>query len=145
MKNKLIITGFSILFLYLLLCVLVFFNQKSLVFFPSRNIENTPRYKNLQEVYFITEDNIKLNGWFLDNHSDKTALFFHGNGGNITYNADRLAIFNTLKVNALMFDYRGYGKSEGGVSAEDSLYKDATAAYQFLLNRKITPSSIIIW
>lgn len=97
---------------YISLCIYVFFIQSDLIFFPSKKILPPVYTQNIEELYFQTADNIKLNGWFVDNKSNTTLLFFHGNGGNISYNQERIRLFNELGVNALMFDYRGYGKSE---------------------------------
>jgi hypothetical protein len=68
-----------IFILYIIICIFVFFIQKSLIFFPSKEFFNIPKTPNLEEIYIQTEDNIKLNAWFLDNKSDKTVIFFHGN------------------------------------------------------------------
>ncbi len=132
-------------FLYISLCVFVFFSQKDLIFFPSRTITSLPRDTNLKEISFKTQDGVNLNAWFIDNKSEKTILFFHGNAGNIYSNQERLTLFQALWVNALMFDYRGYGKSEGTIQKEDDIYVDGEAAYQYVLSRGIKPENIIIW
>lgn len=131
--------------LYISLCIFVFFSQKDLIFFPSRTTRSLPRDTNLKEVSFNTQDGVTLNGWFIDNKSDKTIIFFHGNGGNIYSNQERITAFNALGVNALMFDYRGYGKSYGSIKKEENIYKDGEAAYQYILSRGIKPENIIIW
>ena len=77
--------------------------------------------------------------------AEKTLLFFHGNGGNISHRGDSLYIFHKLKLNVLIVDYPGYGESEGEPS-EESLYQSATAAWQYLVNnKKINPEKIIIF
>jgi hypothetical protein len=95
-----------IVLLYVTLCGFVFFSQRDLIFFPSREIRSFPRDTNLKEVTLKTQDGINLNAWFIDNQSDKTIIFFHGNGGNIYSNQERITFFQSLGVNALMFDYR---------------------------------------
>lgn len=131
--------------LYVILCIFVFFIQKSLIFFPSKEAFNIPKAFNLSDISIKTEDNITLNAWYLDNKSEKTVIFFHGNGGNISYNQERLEIFNTLHLNAIMIDYRGYGKSGGSIQNETDLYKDADATYRYILEKGIDPKNIIIW
>lgn len=115
------------------------------MFFPSQSLKSMPRDKNLQEVYFVTADNIKLNGWYIDNKSDTTIIFFHGNGGNIYDNQERITLFQALGVNALMFDYRGFGKSEGTIEREGDIYADGEAAYQYVTSRGTKPENSIIW
>ncbi len=132
-------------FLYVSLCLFLFFNQESLIFFPSKYIGSIPNESNIQEVSFKTKDNITLNWWFIDNKSKKTIIFFHGNWGNISSNKERIKIFNDLWVNGLLFDYRGYGKSEGSIVREKDIYVDGEAAYQYILSRWVKPEEIIIW
>ncbi len=42
-----------------------------------------------------------------------TLLFFHGNAGNISHRLDSIRIFHNLRLSVFIFDYRGYGRSEG--------------------------------
>ena len=62
------------------------------------------------------------------------ALYFHGNGGNITHRTallERLAA--QLEITVLGVSYSGYGHSEGKPS-ENQLQQDAEAALAYLLN-----------
>lgn len=121
--------------LYILFCIFIFLFQTNLIFFPSKKPFTIPKSANITEVYVTTEDNVKLNAWFVDNQSNKTAIFFHGNGGNISHNQQRLKMFEELGLNVILFDYRGYGKSEGNIQQENDLYKDADAIYDYALSR----------
>jgi fermentation-respiration switch protein FrsA (DUF1100 family) len=119
------------------LILLLFLFQGQLVHvpnLPSRELTATPADIGLdyQSIYFTTEDDIKLHGWFLPAQQPrKTLLFFHGNAGNISHRLTSLAIFNSLKLNVFIFDYRGYGRSTGKPS-EQGLYRDAQAALDYL-------------
>ncbi|EKE30043.1 MAG: hypothetical protein ACD_2C00052G0004 [uncultured bacterium (gcode 4)] len=130
---------------YVILCIFVFYIQKDLIFFPSKEISVIPEYKNLKELHIKTKEDIRLNAWFLDNKSDKTIIFLHGNGWNIGYNEWRLKIFDWLWVNALMVDYRGYWKSEGELLKEQDIYDDAEAAYEYVVKSGVPSRNIIIW
>lgn len=113
---------------------------------PSKNVTDPPDNMNIEEVFFETEDNLKLHAWYLDNDSNKTVLFFHGNAGNLSHREAQLEIFNDLQLNGLIFDYREYGKSEGKIKEENDLYLDANAALEYLLKEKDIPlTDIIIW
>jgi fermentation-respiration switch protein FrsA (DUF1100 family) len=60
-----------------------------------------------------------------------TVIYFHGNGGNITdvgWVGKELA---KRGYSVLLFDYRGYGRSEGESIDEHGIYLDADAAYEF--------------
>ena len=48
------------------------------------------------------------------------------------------------RYGVLMFDYRGYGKSEG-TPTEQGMYEDVRAAYQWLLNEGASSQRIIIY
>lgn len=131
---KLVIIAISI---YAVLSVYVYAMQSSLIYYPNmpgRNLVASPENIGLtyQDVDFVTDDNIKLHGWFIPNNNAKgTVLFFHGNAGNISHRLDSIAIFNSLQLNVFIFDYRGYGQSEGKVT-EKGTYKDAEAAWNYL-------------
>jgi fermentation-respiration switch protein FrsA (DUF1100 family) len=65
----------------------------------------------------------------------RTLLFFHGNAGNISHRGASVEIFHRLGLNVFIFDYRGYGKSQGKPD-ENGLYKDARAAWRYLINER---------
>jgi fermentation-respiration switch protein FrsA (DUF1100 family) len=53
-------------------------------------------------------------------------------------------MLNRLGFAVLVFDYRGYGRSEGEPK-EDGIYRDAEAAWNYLVNdRGFTPSQIVL-
>ncbi len=117
--------------------VLVRYLEKTGVFFPSRSITFNPSSMDLpwEDVYFKTRDNITLNGWLIKNPKAKsTVLFAHGNAGNISGRLFKINFFYELGLNVFVFDYRGYGKSQG-VPSEQGIYVDAQAAYDYLQSR----------
>lgn len=90
---------------------------------------------NYEDVYFRTTDRQSINGWFIPASNAKiTLLYFHGNEGNMTDRLPRINFFHNMGMNILIFDYRGYGKSSGKPS-EQGFYKDAQAAYDYLISR----------
>ncbi|MDP8212303.1 MAG: alpha/beta hydrolase [Candidatus Zapsychrus exili] len=91
---------------------------------------------SFEDLYFITEDNVRLNGWLIKvSESSPTAILFHGNAGNIGDRVEKIGSLNKIGLNVFIVDYRGYGNS-GGSSSEAGLYKDAVAAYDYLLTRE---------
>lgn len=139
---------YYIAFGLLALNVLMYFMQPGMIFFPMSELEQTPADWRMeyQDVYFTTEDNIKLHGWYLPHPEAKQVLlFFHGNAGNISHRRTSLEIFHRLGLNVLIIDYRGYGQSEGRQS-EQGLYKDGAAAWRYLTQEKgFAPGNIIIF
>ena len=58
---------------------------------------------------------------------------------------DSINLFHDLGLNCLIFDYRGYGGSEGAAS-EEGTYLDARAAYEWLVReKKVSAKNIIIF
>jgi len=59
-------------------------------------------------------------------------LFFHGNAGNISHRIQKIRIFRQLGISVFLFDYRGYGKSQGRPT-ERGTYIDGRAAIKTVL------------
>ncbi|NIO09631.1 MAG: alpha/beta fold hydrolase [Deltaproteobacteria bacterium] len=123
--------------------------ENSLIFYPTSAIDATPKDVGLtyEDVYFTTDDKVKLNGWFIPfENGDRTLLWFHGNAGNISHRLQNIKlIHDKVKVNVFIIDYRGYGRSEGRIS-EEGTYRDATAAYFYLrMQKKIDAHRIVIF
>ena len=102
-----------------------------------------------QDVHFTATDGVKLNGWFFPRgvqFCEKTNRRFvcHGNGGNITYLEALYTQLAEAGVNVLLFDYRGYGKSEGQ-PGEEGTYRDAQAAYQWLRQSGFAATNIFVY
>jgi fermentation-respiration switch protein FrsA (DUF1100 family) len=118
--------------------ITLYFIQKDLLYYPVREILYTPADLGLdfEEVVFEIADGLRLSGWYVPcNSSESTVLFCHGNGGNMTHCLDVVKFFCELGLNFFIFDYRGYGASEGSPS-EEGTYLDADAAYKWLTERK---------
>jgi len=118
----------------LLLNGLMYLQQKHMIFFPIKEVSQTPAQWGLdhEEVVFNTADDIELHGWYIAAPgSEQVLLFFHGNAGNISHRRESIEIFHRLGLNVFIIDYRGYGKSQGSPD-ESGLYKDAAAAWQYL-------------
>lgn len=138
----------TVLVVYSVLAWTLFFMQPRLTFQPSRDVPNNPGDIGLEydKVQLKTPDGLTLSAWYIPAENAKfTLLFCHGNGGNITHRLDSIKIFNRLNLNCLIFDYRGYGDSNGKPS-EKGVYIDAQTAYDWLINeKKMSPENIIIY
>lgn len=114
----------------------MYLQQPSMVFFPAATLAQTPAEWGLayEDVALETKDGVRLHGWYIPhNGSEQTLLFFHGNAGNISHRGDSVKIFHRLGLNIFIFDYRGYGKSQGRPD-EDGLSEDAKAAWRYLVD-----------
>ena len=100
----------------------------------------------IKDVWFTTKDSVKLHGWYVPSEGAvATLLFFHGNAGNITHRLENIFFLHHLKMNVFIFDYRGFGRSEGDPD-EDDIYLDSQAAYDTVLAQPgVSPSSLFIF
>ena len=134
-------------FIFVSLCILSGC-RSWFIYHPDRDMRRTPADEGLsyESVDFETQDGVRLSGWWLPACKQRgVVLFCHGNAGNISHRLDTLLIFNRLRLSALIFDYRGYGKSRGRPS-ERGTYLDAKAAWNYLVQkRKIPPQDIIVF
>ena len=112
---------------------------ESQIFFPDRVLVTSPGGEGLayEELWFETADQIRLHGWLVPAPSPVGLfLFCHGNAGNISHRVDNLVHLYRTGFSVLIFDYRGYGQSEGRVS-EKGFYQDAEAAFDLALERAL--------
>ncbi len=134
---------------YVMLGVVLYVMQERMVFLaglPGRALEATPQRLGFayDDVSLETADGISLHGWYVyAPESRGTVLFMHGNAGNISHRLDSIAIFCDLGFDTFIFDYRGYGQSEGKPS-EKGTYRDAEAAWQYLVDERGQDAETIV-
>ncbi len=121
--------------------------ERHFVFFPTTEIERTPAQLGLEyeEVWFSNREGRQLHGWYVPSESPITWLWFHGNGGNISHRVEELAlVHHRLGVNVFIFDYQGYGRSEG-LPSEQGTYRDSRAALEYLNSRPDVAQDKIVY
>ncbi|HVR82858.1 MAG TPA: alpha/beta hydrolase, partial [Planctomycetota bacterium] len=119
--------------------VLMIFEEKFIYFPASGDVGTSPG----EDLRLTTPDGVRLHGWYFPHPRAKaTILHLHGNAGNLRDRRDLVRDLQSLGVNVLAIDYRGYGESEGSPS-EKGLYIDSRAAYDWLLT-KTSPEKIVI-
>jgi fermentation-respiration switch protein FrsA (DUF1100 family) len=119
----------------------------SLFYYPSKTIEATPDQLGLayEDVTFETSDGVKLSGWFLPakGQAKGTVIHFHGNAANISNHFVLSCWLVWEGYNVFVFDYRGYGKSEGKVTRAGTI-RDGHAALDYVLSRAdVDPQRIV--
>jgi len=100
----------------------------------------------LEDVQFQADDGVSLHGWFVP-APDPVAvmLWCHGNAGNIIHRLENIAELHRRGISVFIFDYRGYGKSQGRPS-EAGLSRDALAAYEVVTQRYgVKPERLILF
>jgi len=133
---------------YLAVVVLLMLFEESLIFLPIRYPEGDwrPAMLEFEDAWFETADGLRLHGWYCPARAGSPVILFsHGNAGNITHRADEILLWQRrLDVAVFIYDYRGYGRSEGKPS-EAGVYEDARAAYRWLTEQKgVEPERILL-
>lgn len=99
-----------------------------------------------EDVWFTSADGTRLNGWFVPHPTAKRAILYcHGNGENVALDAQLVALLcDRLHASVFVFDYRGYGRSEG-TPHEAGCIADGRAARAWLAERLgIQPQEIVL-
>jgi uncharacterized protein len=88
----------------------------------------------------------RLHGWWLQGTQADTLIYHHGNGGNVGANAEQACRLQKMGFSVLIFDYRGYGRSEGEFPTERSVYADAENAWDYVTREKqVVPANVILY
>ncbi|GMT41693.1 MAG: alpha/beta hydrolase [bacterium] len=117
------------------------------LFVPSAEHEHSPQDYSLkpEEVWLASGGGgEKIHGWyFAANRKSSTILYVHGNAGTI---ADRLAVIKGYiesGYNVFIFDFRGFGKSDGKPDRK-SFVQDTFTAYDYLTKSRGAAASDIV-
>lgn len=134
-----------ILGIYIALCIFLYFWQINIVFIPNNNYSIIPKDLNIKDIYITWNQNVKIHSWWMDNHSNKTILFFHWNAGNLSRTIQYFYFWKQLWVNVFAIDYRWFWQSNWRILKDQDLYDDWILAYNYLINQlKINEKDIII-
>jgi fermentation-respiration switch protein FrsA (DUF1100 family) len=101
----------------------------------------------IQDIEFVSADGTRLHAWWCPRiGSDDVILLCHGNGGNLSHRGNTLLkLRESFNSSVLIFDYPGYGKSEGSPS-EKGCYQAADAAYDWLIkDKQFAPKNVILY
>lgn len=132
---------------YTAIAVWVYFSQRRMLYFPTRTVAVTPAEVGLdhEEIWLTNALGTRIHAWWLPHEDSRfTLLFSHGNGGNISHRLESLRIFHDLGLSVLIYDYSGYGRSEGEPS-EEGTRADALAAWDWLMGHGVVPNSVILF
>ena len=121
--------------------------EQSMVFqprvYPDGDYESG---RDFEDVWFQSSDGTKLHGWLASPDKPLGALLYcHGNAGNISHRTDAIReLRDRHRMAVFIFDYRGYGRSEGSPD-EPGLVADAKAARHWLAERaQVAESDIVL-
>jgi fermentation-respiration switch protein FrsA (DUF1100 family) len=149
----------AVLFATIVVTMSIF--ERSLIFFPTRfpdgewdaQVVSRGSGCTIEDCFFSAADEVRLHGWLCRREeisegigTGATVLWFHGNAGNLSDRADLLLqLAARLPAEVMIIDYRGYGRC-GGRPSEAGLYRDARAAWRYLVEeRGVAPGAIVIF
>lgn len=131
---------------YVLIALYMYVQQRSLQYFPD-HAATPPQALGLSgvaEERVKTPDGETIVLWHAEpKPGQPTILFFHGNSGEISSRAERMAYYQAQGFGALFVSYRGYGASTGTIS-ERGFTTDALTAYDVLIARGVRPEEIAV-
>jgi len=138
-----------LLIAYLVMLLMLLWLENSLIYFPARYPAGwwNPRGLKFEDAEFTADDGTQLHGWFLPaDEPQAVILFCHGNAGNLTHRVDVMEeLPRHTNASLLLFDYRGYGKSQGSPD-EAGVLADARAARAWLAKRTgVAEQDIVLW
>ena len=133
-----------LLLLYVTVCILVYFIQEHLLFFPKKLPANYTFHFQppFEERQIRMNDGTLLHGLLFKGDTTKGLVFYlHGNAGALDTWGEVAATYTRLHYDVFIFDYRGFGKSGGRISSQAQFYEDAQTVYDNL--KKVYPENKI--
>jgi fermentation-respiration switch protein FrsA (DUF1100 family) len=134
------------LFILLGVCVVLSLLQTHLIYFPTRAYSATPADAGLdyEDLTLKTGDGLAIAAWYVPHAAPiGSVIICHGNAGNISDRLFSIEALHRMGLNVLIFDYRGYGRSEGR-PGEQGTYTDAQAAWRYLTETRGEPTDRIV-
>lgn len=128
--------------------------QDRLIFFPAgwpAGFKMSEKLDNctLTQITLLTPEGLKLDALFAKTTAPaakaKTVLFNHGNGGNLLHRSGKIDKMCKAGFDVLIYDYRGYGRSEGSPTVAGAISDGKTAMQWLLDEKKISPEDIVIY
>jgi uncharacterized protein len=98
-------------------------------------------FPGAEAVTFPSADGTTLSGWFLPARNEPggprapTVIHAHGNAGNMVSHLGFTEFLPGAGFNLFLFDYRGYGESDGSARHRRDLIDDTCAALDAMLER----------
>ena len=125
---------------YLGITLIVYFIAEKIIFQPQR-----ASYRDNPEIIKLSHgEGVQISALYLPNSKARyMILFCHGNAEDIGTALPTLVKIREAGFSVFAFDYQGYGTSSGR-PAEENAYRDADAAYNYLVNKLEVPPEKII-
>ena len=123
--------------------------HETLLFFPSKYPigDWSPAGLEVEDCWFTAQDGTRLHGWYVEHPTPRAVvLYAHGNAGNVAEWAGVLRLLHErFRVSVMIFDYRGYGRSEGIPTIEGALLDTRAARLHLAELTNVAPEEIVLW
>ncbi len=124
-------------------CAALELKERELVFRPTREAAGwySGMPNGMQEFYVPVgapdaPERIHAWWWPADDPEAPVVYYLHGARWNLTGQLNRMSQLRRFGFSVFAIDYRGFGKSDGGMPSEASVYEDARAGWQWLVGRE---------
>ncbi len=127
MKHSIIKIIFFLSLIYCGICTYFYLNQESFIFHGKKLAKNYDFQfgDEFEEFNLRTSDKKNINAVIFKSKNPKGILFYcHGNSGNIETWSEIAKIYTQQNFDVCLFDYRGFGKSEGQIFSEKQFVSD---------------------
>ncbi len=138
---------FSIIQVYLLVLLGVFFLQDDFLYYPSKRPLPDPAIiaPSYQKVQIKTQDNLDLVAWYAPAKKGKpTLLEMQGNADSLYYRLQLAQPYLDAGWGIFLLGYRGFSGNPGKIT-EKGLYLDANAAWNYLIQHQVNNHCIILY
>ncbi|QCK13821.1 alpha/beta hydrolase [Mangrovivirga cuniculi] len=123
--------------LYVIALCFIYFKQEEFLFRPEVLTEDyIYQFEGeFEEVEIPVDTNISLNGLlFKAENPEGLIIFYHGNAGALDKWGGYASFYLQNNYNFFVYDYRGYGKSDGEIEKTGHLLNDALIIYDSISN-----------
>lgn len=118
-------------------------------YYPDSHLYH-PQPPAAEHISFTAKDGTQLSGWFIPSSTGEprdalaTVIHAHGNVGNMSAHWPLVSWLPEENVNVFMFDYRGFGESQG-IPSPEGLCDDTLSAIEYVRQRQdIDPQRIVL-
>ncbi len=137
----------AVALLYAGVAAVFYFGQERLIFLPTvLPADHRFTLADTTEVFIpVSGATLSALHFKQPNAKAKGVIFFlHGNGGNLASWLRSTDFYRKNNFDVFMIDYRGYGKSSGGIESEAQLHTDVMAAWQHIAPQYAGKKRVIV-
>ncbi|TKK67667.1 alpha/beta hydrolase [Ilyomonas limi] len=136
-----------LLIFYVFICIVLYFFQEKLIFFPEKLDKNYQFSfaQPFEEINIRTNNNNQLNGLLFKSDSTKGLVFYlHGNAGSLKHWGGVAKRYINLHYDVFILDYPGYGKSSSSIKNQVQLFHDLQTAYDEMKKRYVEEQIVVL-